>query len=60
MSKPSLNIEYTLGCNMTRPRRHYFDINGEQNFEETGLINHTPVVEKLLLLQETEVISSQA
>lgn len=54
MKWPCLNTDYMVYVNTTQPKGPYADMNGEQHFEETGLINHTPVVAGLVLLQESD------
>lgn len=54
MKRPCLNTVYMVCVNMAQPKGSYADMNGEQHFEETGLINHTPVVARLVLLQESD------
>jgi hypothetical protein len=54
MKRPCLNKDYMVYVNTTQSKGPYADMKGEQHFEETGLINHTPVVVGLALLQESD------
>jgi hypothetical protein len=43
MKRPCLNTDYMVYASTTQPKGPHTDMKGEEHFEETGLINHTPV-----------------
>jgi hypothetical protein len=54
MRRPCSNTDYTVYVNRTQPKGPYPDMNRQEHIEETGLINHTPVVARLVLLQKSD------